>query len=113
MLRAVRAVLLKTSGGLLLTSLYYKNARKLGELLEENPALQRQMRELVSRNRDEIKNFIATGTLHLLPDNEGGAVTFLKNLQAAAGPQLKNDIETVLRMMEPKMQRRLLLPGLQ
>ena len=97
MLRSARAVLLKTPYGTFLAALYYRHALEVVYLLEKQPELQQQMRELAIDEWDLIRQFFATGKLAFSGHSEIRAIQFLEALRTEAGPQLQNDIETIIR----------------
>ena len=66
------------------------------------------MRQLVQDNREAIQEFTREGIIVQSEGNEKAVIDFLNSLKAAAGIQLRNDIDMVLQDMESGYLRNLL-----
>ena len=109
MLRELRDKRLVNNGyGMYLIALYYKHAAETVSLLEQNPELKNAMRQLVQDNREAIQEFTREGIIVQSEGNEKAVIDFLNSLKAAAGIQLRNDIDMVLQDMESGYLRNLL-----
>jgi hypothetical protein len=96
-LRMARNVLLKTPYGTTLTSLYYKNAFEIVSLLQKNPGLQQELRDIIDENRITIWQFITTEKIKLSGDTENRVIGFLKALKEGSSVRLNRDIDRVIQ----------------
>ena len=92
-----RDVLLKTPYGTTLTALYYKNAFEIVSLLQKNPDLQQELRDIVDENRIAVWQFITTGKVKLSGDTENQVIGFLKALKEGSSVRLNRDIDRVIQ----------------
>jgi len=96
LLRDLRDSKLETSGGILLTALYYRNTAEINEILDDYPELRLELQELVG---DNIA--ICRGLLSGEPVVLSGAVLadvsdFLDKLSAHGSMPLQRDIDLIM-----------------
>ena len=99
-LRDQRDSMLGNVFGLVLTSFYYQNSAEVAHILAENPELQDTLRDLVSRNISAVIKLNTAGEISVSENKVDEAIEFLNNLKEKGSPQLKSDINLVIKAMK-------------
>lgn len=89
----VRDRLLPSLPGMLLISLYYRNAVELTRLLENNPYLQNRLREMVTNNIGVAEQWVAGKPAVISAEQVEEIVQFLEAVSASSSERLRNDID--------------------
>ena len=95
-MRKFRDSLFTKPYGLFLTVLYYRNTGEISSILAENPALQEKFKHLVSENIGTAEELLAAGEVMIAAEKVDAIVAALHEIQAAAGPKLRSDIDLVI-----------------
>jgi PKD repeat protein len=89
----VRDRLLPSLPGMMLISLYYRNAVELTRLLENNPYLQNRLREMVTNNIGIAEQWVAGKPAVISAEQVEEIVQFLEAVSASSSVRLRNDID--------------------
>lgn len=92
----VRERLLPTLSGIMLISLYYRNAVELTRLLENNPYLQNRLREMVTNNVGVAEQWVTGKPAVVSAEQVEEIVQFLQAVKASSSMRLRNDIDVFI-----------------
>ena len=95
-LRTLRNSVLDNLFGLILTCIYYQNADEIASILNENPGLQHDLRDLVGENINVAGDLINGKGASVSKDSVNDVIEFLNELKREGSPRLKNDIRIVI-----------------
>ena len=92
-LQKVRDRMLPSITGIVLVSMYYRNAFEMVQMLEENPLLQERLREIVAKNIQVAEQLIAGEHVVVSAEQTAEVVRFLEAIKARGSSRLQNDID--------------------
>jgi PKD repeat protein len=95
-LQKVRDRMLPGITGMVLVSMYYRNAFEMVQMLEENPLLQERLREIVAKNIQVAKQLIAGEDVVVSAKQTAEVVRFLEAIKARGSIRLQNDIDMII-----------------
>ena len=95
-LRELRNSIITSPSGALLATLYYRDAGEISSIIAGNPALQEKFKHLVSENIGTAEELLAAGEVMIAAEKVDAIVAALHEIQAAAGPKLRSDIDLVI-----------------
>jgi PKD repeat protein len=95
-LQKVRDRMLPGITGMVLVSMYYRNAFEMVYLLEENPLLQERLREIVAKNIQVAKQLIAGEDVVVSAEQTAEVVQFLKAIKTRGSLRLQNDLDIIV-----------------
>ena len=99
-LQKVRDRMLPSITGIVLVSMYYRNAFEMVQMLEENPLLQERLREVVAKNIGVAEQLIAGEQAAVSAEQTAAVVRFLEELKARGSVRLQNDIDLLITGLE-------------
>jgi PKD repeat protein len=99
-LQKVRDRMLPSITGMVLVSMYYRNAFEMVQMLEENPLLQERLREVVANNIGVAEQLIAGELAVVSADQTAEVVRFLETIKVKGSSRLKNDIDMIIMGLE-------------
>jgi PKD repeat protein len=95
-LRKVRDRLLPNLSGIVLVSMYYRNAFEMVQMLKENPWLQERLREVVAKNIRVAEQLIAEEQAVVSAEQTEEVVQFLKEIKARGSVRLQKDLDVLI-----------------
>lgn len=96
LLRDLRDSRLETSGGILLTALYYRNTAEINQILDDYPGLRLQLQELVGHNIAICRGLLGGEQVVLNDAVLADAIDFLDGLSAHGSMALQRDIDLIM-----------------
>ena len=99
-LRKVRDRLLPNLSGIVLVSMYYRNAFEMVQMLKENPWLQERLREVVAKNIRVAEQLIAEEQAVVSAEQTEEVVQFLEEIKARGSVRLQKDLDVLITGIE-------------
>ena len=99
-LRKLRDKRMQDENGRKLTALYYRNAAGVKAVLNRNPKLKTELRELLIKNMPVFSQLIASGTATVQEKMLDKIKVVLTEIEAAGDSGLQNNIKTLLQEID-------------
>jgi PKD repeat protein len=96
----LRNLLFNNPYGAYLAVMYYENADEISDILEQDPALQDQFKDLVRGNLTQAQELMNEGTIVVSENELDEVITFLDEVRAKGSLKLQRDIDFIRRAIE-------------